>query len=132
MGGYPFAIRSFIRSFPEERNNSAQTLLQTVTGRRTLRCAEALHPWVSPKVSLVDLHTTRRSRRDGDTKTELCVGCAGGPREHRLACICPGSMTTMIQGGICTVSHPPPTYLQRCPFSRIPSLSNTQGGVLSA
>jgi len=40
-GGYPFAIRSFIQSHLEDASNSAQTLLQTVTGMEIRRGAEA-------------------------------------------------------------------------------------------
>jgi len=78
----------------ERRSNKAQSCPPTLTGRRTLGRAEALHPWVSPRLSpglrrLTPCHTRRCSHvaRTGGRM----LGVPGSNRE------------AYVQGGI----HPP-------------------------
>ena len=55
-GHSPLSHPIVVHSHPEDRSNSAQHCLPTVTGKRTLRRAEALHPWVLTLLSPGDLH----------------------------------------------------------------------------
>ena len=42
------------------------------------------HPWVSSVLSLTDMQDARRSRRDGDTESELTMAVVGVSQEREL------------------------------------------------
>jgi len=50
-GSCTFVYPIFDNFHPERRSNNAQSCPPTLTGRRALGRAEALHPWVSPRLS---------------------------------------------------------------------------------
>jgi len=64
------------------RNNSAHNLIPTVTGKEILRCTQASHPWVFPKLSLVSVHAALHVAAlltSGDAEDEVDPGRQAGP-----------------------------------------------------
>jgi len=48
------------------------------------RCMKGSHPWVSSVLSLTDMQAAHRSRRDGDTESELTMAVVGVSQEQEL------------------------------------------------
>jgi len=105
-GKDPSSIRSLLHSLQEERSNSAQHLLLTLTGMRTSRRADASHPWVYAGLSPGPHHCASLSPSIGSGQHREYGGCAGCI-QGSTGCIyqegCIPTIPTMV---VCTGSLP--------------------------
>ena len=72
--GRPFVYPIVVLFSQERRSDPARILPSSVTPLRSLSSAEAPHPWDSPKLSLVGVHTALR------VPAGMLVTMAVGPR----------------------------------------------------